>query len=897
MKRIVSGMFLMLLLIAMFSLALNIKSTKAEWTGTVYIRADGSIDPPDAPIITYDKITYTLTGNIASTADGIVVERDDIVIDGAGYVVEGMGSLYYKDLYGPDDKGVYIYRRNNVAVRNVQVRNFYYGIFLFDSQNCIVSDNFLANNCFGVFAYVLEGVVISKNLINNNVDGGVLISGSLNSIVSQNNITGNGVFGGLWIGQSDGNIISGNIFVNSGLGLEGSFNNIIVNNTVNGRPLIYIENNSNITIGEAGQVILINCTNILVKNLELSNTYVGIYLWNTTNATIVENKINNNYIGVYLVHSFSNVISKNNITNNERCGVLLRASNNNIINQNIFVDDGLHVEASYGNIVYDNMVNDKPLVYLEGVEDVVIEGEVGQIILVGCNRITVKNLNIFNTSVGIQLINTYNSIISNNNLVTKFRGIFLCQSINNLISQNKITTYLSHSSGIVLIYATTGNIITRNSITNTVNGGIGVLTGYSNNNLISENNITNNAIGIEIAYSDNIEVVSNNVVNNGYGVYIGHASANTFYHNNFINNTFQVRVEYGSNNNFDGGYPSGGNYWSDYRGEDLYRGPFQNETGNDGIGDTPYVINENNTDRYPLMGPFGGLTFEGQNVTAYPSSEVCLIFENVTREGITSVNVTSIGPEPPSGFKVSENYYDIKTTANYTGTIKLRIIYDDSNMTLEEETNLRLMQWDNVLQQWVDITTFIDIENNIVFGETTHLSIFATFIKESHNTAVLGINPLKSVIGEGYTLNINVIVTNKGNCIETFNLTLYANTTVIETKQITLINGASTTLTFTWNTTGFAKGNYTIWAYAWPVQGETETIDNTSTDVIVYVRIPGDLNADTYVNVKDAVILGAAFGSKPGDSNWNPNADINSDNIINVKDAVIQGVHFGQHDP
>jgi hypothetical protein len=115
--------------------------------------------------------------------------------------------------------------------------------------------------------------------------------------------------------------------------------------------------------------------------------------------------------------------------------------------------------------------------------------------------------------------------------------------------------------------------------------------------------------------------------------------------------------------------------------------------------------------------------------------------------------------------------------------------------------------------------------------------------------------------------------------------------------QVTLESGASTTLTFTWNTTGFVKGNYTLWAYAWPVQGETETTDNSSTDVIVYVRIPGDLNADTYVNVKDAVILGAAFGSKPGDSNWNPNADINNDGYINVKDAVILGANFGKTDP
>jgi hypothetical protein len=54
-------------------------------------------------------------------------------------------------------------------------------------------------------------------------------------------------------------------------------------------------------------------------------------------------------------------------------------------------------------------------------------------------------------------------------------------------------------------------------------------------------------------------------------------------------------------NFLDNGYPSGGNYWSSYNGTDVYSGPYQNETGSDGIGDTPYPIDANNTDRYPLI--------------------------------------------------------------------------------------------------------------------------------------------------------------------------------------------------------------------------------------------------------------------------------------------------------
>jgi hypothetical protein len=67
---------------------------------------------------------------------------------------------------------------------------------------------------------------------------------------------------------------------------------------------------------------------------------------------------------------------------------------------------------------------------------------------------------------------------------------------------------------------------------------------------------------------------------------------------------------------WDNGYRSGGNYWSDYNGTDSYKGQYQNETGSDGIGDTPYVIDANNTDNYPLMFPWpplvGDLNFDGK---------------------------------------------------------------------------------------------------------------------------------------------------------------------------------------------------------------------------------------------------------------------------------------------
>jgi hypothetical protein len=163
--------------------------------------------------------------------------------------------------------------------------------------------------------------------------------------------------------------------------------------------------------------------------------------------------------------------------------------------------------------------------------------------------------------------------------------------------------------------------------------------------------------------------------------------------------------------------------------------------------------------------------------------------------------------------------------------------------------------------------------------------------------AVLSVNPLKTIVGQGYTMQINVTVANQGDYMETFNVTLYANTTTIKTREITLTSLNSTTITFTWNTTGFVKGNYTLWAYAEPVQGETDTEDNTLTDGIVIVTIPGDVDGDHWVFLYDAVKLLSRYGAKEGDPQYDSLYDIDEDGRIFLYDAVILLAHYGERNP
>ena len=95
-RRAVSVVIIAMLLTGMLTVAFNIQPVKA--IGTIYIRADGSIDPPTAPI-QRDGDIYTLTGNINSDTDGIVIERNNMTLDGAGYTLQGTGNVYVPEEY------------------------------------------------------------------------------------------------------------------------------------------------------------------------------------------------------------------------------------------------------------------------------------------------------------------------------------------------------------------------------------------------------------------------------------------------------------------------------------------------------------------------------------------------------------------------------------------------------------------------------------------------------------------------------------------------------------------------------------------------------------------------------------------------------------------------------
>jgi len=624
------SVFLMVFLVILAvssSRAIEIQRVKAS--GTIFIRADGSIDPPTANMSTIDNVTYTFTDNIF---DLITVERNNIVIDGDGYTLQGTGF----------EPGIVMIGRTNVTIENMRISTFRYGVYSESSSDIMVSGNNMTNNGSGV--YVINS---SDNTVSGN-----RIEASEHSNSS----------GGVWLYVSSGNTVSGNIFVDCGLSVLSSYGNVVIDNLVNGKPLVYLEGVSDFAVGEdAGQVMLVSCNRIRVENLSLSHVEYALELQRTNNTAISRNNITDNSFGVRLIDSSDNTVSGNNLASNFWFGVCLESSsgnaisgnnisskhingvrldessNNNTISGNNVTDNdsGVYLGLSSNNTISGNNLTDNYFgIYLDIMSNgntvsgnnVISNNNTGVFISYHSSANIVSGNNIAsNGDYGVRLVDSSGNTISGNNITNSWGGIRLenCLGIN--IVNNDITD--NDLAGIWLFFSTSG-LVSQNRITGTHTAGI--ILDISSNNTILENDVRDNHVNMVFEYS----------VNDGVAL----SSHNRIFHNNFINGTWNAITHFsGQPENFwDDGHPSGGNYWSDYNGTDLYSGSYQNETGSDGIGDTSYFINYDNIDRYPLSGMFNNF-----NVSWVDSGYSVDLISNSTVSGF-DVGVWIEHPENPN---------------------------------------------------------------------------------------------------------------------------------------------------------------------------------------------------------------------------------------------------------
>jgi parallel beta-helix repeat protein len=208
MKRVVTFAFVLMLFSATF-FAGFMRAVVAQ--GTIYIRPDGSVDPETAPIQRVGD-TYTFTGDIYSPyvldKSAIAVERDNIVLDGAGYSLQGVGNGI----------GINVTSGSNATIKNLEVNKFGVGIIIWESSNNTIFGNTVTQNDVGIGLWQVSGNKISGNIIIANSGTGIAISGSgtLNNAVG-NYIANNKV--GIGFGYGTSNIIAENYIANNEEGI------------------------------------------------------------------------------------------------------------------------------------------------------------------------------------------------------------------------------------------------------------------------------------------------------------------------------------------------------------------------------------------------------------------------------------------------------------------------------------------------------------------------------------------------------------------------------------------------------------------------------------------------------------------------------------------------------
>ncbi|MEM2738328.1 MAG: right-handed parallel beta-helix repeat-containing protein, partial [Candidatus Bathyarchaeia archaeon] len=435
----VGKVWLIMLLMLVSASFYALKTPNVEAAGTIYIRADGSIDPPTANI-TRDEfnMTYTFTGN---NYDTIVIERSNIILNGAGFTLkvasaDGISFQYQSNITienlnvdaGPNSFGIYAYYSNNITIFGCRVYSSSTGISIYYTSYCKIYGNTIEGNGIGISITGSEVEsaghhnLIYNNTVASNSNHGIYLLGYSNSVY-RNNVTGN----------------------NRGISIGGNFNNVYENIiTRNKYP-----DGEGISIHSQG------------GGCNVSYNYVAENTWGII-------------LGAGYGDYTPNTLKGNVMVNNSR------------------INFGLSYRAEmaylYNDVDTSNTVNGKPVYYWISKENDALPLDAGFAALINCKNITVANLNIEKNLEGIILAYSNNCTIYGNNLTDNgdssyhYGNIALYHSSNNRIYNNNVATSNWNGHGIVLDHGSSHNTVLKNNITETY---VGVYMYYSDFNNVS----------------------------------------------------------------------------------------------------------------------------------------------------------------------------------------------------------------------------------------------------------------------------------------------------------------------------------------------------------------------------------------------------------------------------
>jgi len=693
---------------------------------------------------------------------------------------------------------VYIINSRNVTIKDLNLTNNVHGIFLWNTNNSRIENIIAANNCYGIdlhnclaeqepYYYLFEDPEcfgIFKNNVSDNLHG--IHLDNCNNLVVAENMVANSTFDGIRLYISNNCTIADNTAINNENGFVldssnfnwlGSYltNSIASNNTNCGiyaynSTKNYIWGNTVTDNGEWGILLKLSDNNELYWNNASKNAEYGIEINSCKNTTVVSNTVSNNmgYGGMKLIDSPNSMVLDNIAISNTRGIYILDckgsgiSGNNMLGNKYNFFVYGSFAESFDIMVDETNVADGKPICYIKNSSNLTFDSSsnAATIYLIDSTDITVRDLTFTNITYGIFLWNTNNSRIENVTCIG-----------------SKVGMSLKYSNTITILDCTIVDCIDE--------------------------------YGIELVYCKNLTVSGSNIENNNFGIFMTGSSNIRFFHNNIINNKIPVYSSYFDINTWDNG--AEGNYWSNYVGQD--------QDGN-GIGDTPYIINERNQDRYPLIEPWSQTKLFPVNW-----SEKAYKISIVSNSTVSNLEFNQTGRN--ISFKIT----------GPNGTIGF------CNITIPKEL------LDAQVDQWFILVNGETVTPHVI-ENATHTSFYFTFTHSTKTLVIKGTDPIDDTApeanaGPDQVVNEDTIVTFDGSSsTDNIEIANYIWTFTDGTEQT--LTGVKPTYTFT------TPGNYTITLNVTDLRGNW---DVDSLTVTVLDITPPTPNAGTNQTVEEGTLV------------------------------------------
>ena len=400
-----------------------------------------------------DHIFNVSVDNVAISGFNITSASGDfkagIYLDGAS------GCTLTNNTASGNDYGIYLESSASNTLTNNTASDNIYGIYLSYSASNTLTNNTANNDSVGIYLEYSSSNTLTNNTANDNVVGISLSSSASNTLT--NNTASNNYDSGIYLSFSASNTLTGNMMSQNeyNLRVQSSvltyyLNDIDTSNFVNSKPVYYLTNSLDAVVpSNAGVVYAINCTNVSMQDINITNEYYGVLFYETDNSTIENATISECYFGISLYsNSDNNTLTNNTASNNGNIGIYLSSSASNTLTNNTASNN-----SDRGIYLYSNSAS---------------------------NTLT-------------------NNTASDNNF-----GIYLSLSVNNTLTGN--TASNNSYYGIVLNSNSASNTLTNNTVSN--NSYYGIYLFSSASNTLTNNQVDNNTIFDLRVYSS-----ANNLIN------------------------------------------------------------------------------------------------------------------------------------------------------------------------------------------------------------------------------------------------------------------------------------------------------------------------------------------------------------------------------------------------